>query len=459
MRVAIYTRVSTEEQAIHGISLQAQETALKEYADKHHMTVTDVYTDEGYSATTLDRPSLTRLLEDAKKGKFEKLIFTKLDRLTRGVKNYYRIMEVLQENNIDWKTILEDYDSSTASGRLHINIMLSVAENESAVIKERINFVFRDKVRRGEVLSGSKIFGYDIVNKKYAINEEEAEIVRFAFDEYLRTGNLSHVTRAANANFELKTTKRIITSVLDRKLYRGVYMYKGEEIDNFAPVIIPKEIFEKAQAMRKVTARQKKPNTINPFSRLVKCHKNKCIYIERHDPRYHNGLAYTYLRCWGTKCPYLHNKECTPMKNVRFEVFEEKVLDELIKVLSDSYALTPQVNKSDSETEIKKINAKITTLKSKLSRLQDLYIDGMIEKDKYIDKHNSIKIGIKQLEDRRADLSVDVFVPDPEVMKVITNGDIKDVYKAMTEEQKRIFWVNAVSGIKVDKDWNPSIIF
>lgn len=461
MRVAIYTRVSTEEQAIHGISLQAQETALKEYADKHHMTVTDVYTDEGYSATTLDRPSLTRLLEDARKGKFEKLIFTKLDRLTRGVKNYYRIMEVLQENNIDWKTILEDYDSSTASGRLHINIMLSVAENESAVIKERINFVFQDKVRRKEVISGKKIIGYDIVDKHYAINEDEAELVRFIFEDYARTGNLKQTERNVYIRYRREDMNVwSITRILDRKLYTGIYEYRGEVIEDFAPAIISLDTYEHVQDIRKVTSRQKKRTNLNPFSRIVKCPYGRCIGIDRHIEKRKNRKSYTYMRCGSGSCNEIKKGKCnSPMSSLKYEVFEEKVIDALIDYLDNSYTLNPHENDSKSDDEVKRVSNMITSLKGKLSRLQDLYIDGMIEKDKYTDRYNSIKLEIKQLEERKAELSSHKSKLDSETLKVLRDCDIKDVYMNMTDEQKRTFWINAVTVIKVDKDWNISIIF
>lgn len=461
MRVAIYTRVSTEEQAIHGISLQAQETALKEYADKHHMTVTDVYTDEGYSATTLDRPGLTRLLEDAKKGKFEKLIFTKLDRLTRGVKNYYRIMEVLQENNIDWKTILEDYDSSTASGRLHINIMLSVAENESAVIKERINFVFRDKVRRKEVISGKKIIGYDIVDKHYTINEDEAELVRFIFEDYARTGNLKQTERNVYIRYRREDMNVwSITRILDRKLYTGIYEYRGEVIEDFAPAIISLDAYEHVQDIRKVTSRQKKRTNLNPFSRIVKCPYGRCIGIDRHIEKRKNRKSYTYMRCGSGSCNEIKKGKCSsPMSSLKYEVFEEKVIDALIDYLDNSYTLNPHENDSKSDDEVKRVSNMITSLKGKLSRLQDLYIDGMIGKDKYTDRYNSIKLEIKQLEERKAELSSHKSKLDSETLKVLRDCDIKDVYMNMTDEQKRTFWINAVTVIKVDKDWNISIIF
>lgn len=165
LRVALYIRVSTDEQAIHGESIATQRDALTFYAKSNNMNIIDYYIDEGYTATNLKRPNFQRLLNDVKENKIDMILFTKIDRWSRGVRNYYKIQDILDANKVNWKTIFEDYDTSTASGRLHINIMLSVAENESAQTSERIKAVFKNKLAKGEVCSGKIPRGYKIENK------------------------------------------------------------------------------------------------------------------------------------------------------------------------------------------------------------------------------------------------------------------------------------------------------
>lgn len=142
-RVALYIRVSTEEQVLHGDSIRTQTEALEQYSKDNNFIIVDKYIDEGYSATNLKRPNLKRMIEDVKNNKIDLVMITKIDRLSRGVKNYYKIMETLEKHKCDWKTILEDYDSSTAAGRLHINIMLSVAENEEDRLLKELNLFFK----------------------------------------------------------------------------------------------------------------------------------------------------------------------------------------------------------------------------------------------------------------------------------------------------------------------------
>lgn len=174
----LYGRVSSDEQALYGDSLRTQIDELRKWAKTNNFEILDEYVDDGYSARELNRPELRRLLNDVKQYDVDFILFTKIDRWSRGVRNYYKLQDVLEENGVDWKTIFEEYDTTTTAGRLHINMMLTIAENESNVTSDRIKVVFKNKVARGEVLTGAKRFGYNIVNKKLALNETECEIVR-----------------------------------------------------------------------------------------------------------------------------------------------------------------------------------------------------------------------------------------------------------------------------------------
>ena len=116
-RVFLYVRVSTEEQAIHGLSIEAQSASLKEWAKRGGYRIVDTYIDAGISARkpASKRPELQRLLEDIRAGKGDLVVFTKLDRWFRNISEYYKVQEVLEKHRVDWKTIQEDYDTTTAA--------------------------------------------------------------------------------------------------------------------------------------------------------------------------------------------------------------------------------------------------------------------------------------------------------------------------------------------------------
>lgn len=151
MRAALYIRVSTEEQARHGLSLAEQKESLERYAEAHEMEVVGIYEDAGISARKpyKKRPALLRLLEDCKSGKIDTILFIKLDRWFRNVAGYYDVQTQLDKYGVTWQATKEDYETRTASGRLKVNIMLSVAQDEADRTSERIKFINEGKKAKG----------------------------------------------------------------------------------------------------------------------------------------------------------------------------------------------------------------------------------------------------------------------------------------------------------------------
>ena len=248
--VALYIRVSTEEQAINGDSLRTQREALTKFALANHYHIYGIYEDDGFSATNLNRPALQRLLEDVRKNKINRILLTKLDRLSRGVRNYYKVLDVLDAHCVFWQTIFEKYDSSTASGRLHINIMLSVAENESAQTSERIRSVFNNKIHQKEIISGKIPIGYKKEEKKLVVDEDKKALVIDAFNFYLKSGSvyktfeyLSMRTRpplcckSLHVSFRMSLTRNPHRQ-LNRKACLMISCRHGVAISNFNSSIV-----------------------------------------------------------------------------------------------------------------------------------------------------------------------------------------------------------------------------
>lgn len=140
LRVALYPRVSTEEQFLRGYSLQTQEEVLTQYAHDHGYKIVGVYRDEGHSARkpALKRKVMQELLADVQAGKIDRRLFIKLDRWFRNVREYHKIQEILEANNVTWQATMEDYNTATADGRLKVNICfplrkMSLTEPASAL--------------------------------------------------------------------------------------------------------------------------------------------------------------------------------------------------------------------------------------------------------------------------------------------------------------------------------------
>ena len=189
--VAAYIRVSTTEQKLHGLSLDAQKMKLKEYAKKHDMKIVAWYMDEGVSGRKLirKRPELQRLIHDAQKGEFERIIFIKLDRFFRSVAEYHECMKQIAP--VVWSTTEEDYDLTTANGRMLVNMKLTIAEMEADQTGERIKIVNEYKTSTGQPLTGSQPFGWMIAKdtetgrKKIVKDPDEAPILEDVLQYYL----------------------------------------------------------------------------------------------------------------------------------------------------------------------------------------------------------------------------------------------------------------------------------
>lgn len=186
-RAALYIRVSTEEQAMHGLSLTAQRETLERYVGDNGLKLAGIYVDEGITARKKykNRAAFMRMLDDVRADRIDLILFIKLDRWFRNIADYYEVQKILDAHNVRWIATEEDYDTTTANGRLHLNIKLSIAQDESDRTSERIKFVFDSKVKRGEVISGKTPLGYRIEGKRLVPDEETAPIARDIFDRYL----------------------------------------------------------------------------------------------------------------------------------------------------------------------------------------------------------------------------------------------------------------------------------
>ena len=241
-RAALYARVSTEEQAMHGVSLDAQKERLLQYAEENGLTVVDLYVDEGISARKryTRRPEFMRMLEDVKQGKIDVILFVKLDRWFRNIADYYEVQSILDRYKVQWIATEEEYDTTTANGRLALNIKLAIAQDESDRTSERIKFVFSNMVKEGRVITGKTPIGYKIENKHLVIDEETAPLAKDVFETYNNTRSMRETSRLIldkyGKSIDLKSMKTLLTN--------PIYIGTGYGIPNWCPALIDEKTFE-----------------------------------------------------------------------------------------------------------------------------------------------------------------------------------------------------------------------
>jgi DNA invertase Pin-like site-specific DNA recombinase len=210
LRCAIYTRKSSEEGLdMEFNSLDAQREACEAYVASQKaegwVLVPDRHDDGGYSGGTLERPALQRLLTDIEAGRVDTVVVYKIDRLSRSLMDFAKLVEVFDRNNVTFVSITQAFNTTTSMGRLTLNILLSFAQFEREVIGERIRDKFAASRKKGMWMGGFVPLGYDIKDRKLVINEAEAATVRKLFQQFLRVGSVTKMVVALRS--EGMTTK------------------------------------------------------------------------------------------------------------------------------------------------------------------------------------------------------------------------------------------------------------
>lgn len=275
-RIAIYIRVSTLDQTKEGYSLEAQEKTLRKWCDDRKYEVFDLYADKGISGKDIEhRPDMNRLLNDAKDGKFDIVLFWALSRFTRSVSDLYSAMEKFQKWNVDMVSCTEAFDTSTPMGRAMIGIVGVFAQLERELTSERVSAAMSERASQGK-RTCSEILGYDLDGKdSFKINEKEAEYVRFCFAEYLLRKNLLEVAHEANKRgFRGKRgkipTAWSVQKILTRTQYCGFNTFLGKIYKGNYESIVDVETFNKVSTLLKRQGKAIGRRRIEPLVKVDK---------------------------------------------------------------------------------------------------------------------------------------------------------------------------------------------
>lgn len=253
LRVAIYIRVSTLDQAREGYSLSAQKHALKSLCDSLGYTVINIYEDAGISGKNIDqRPAMLELLKDSDDGLFDLVLVWALSRLTRSVSDLYMIWGRLQKHDIDIRSYTEPFDTSTPIGRAMMGIVGVFAQMERELTAERVRSAMAERAAQGK-RTCNEVLGYDLSGSdSFIINPKEAERVRFIFNQYMLYKNYSTVASLCEVNgYKGKRGRTFkaehIKTILSRPIYAGYNSFCGEIYKGDYEPIIPIKVWNEVQ--------------------------------------------------------------------------------------------------------------------------------------------------------------------------------------------------------------------
>lgn len=233
MRAALYIRVSTDEQAREGFSIDAQKRKLLAYAESQDWEVVSVLIDDGYSAKDLNRPAMQELLVKVQNEEIDVVLVFKLDRLTRSVRDLYALLDEFSRHDVGFRSAQEQFDTTTTMGRAMLGILGIFAQWERETIAERVRFGMEQKVREGKWPGGRLPFGYD---SKGNLIPEEAEIIRLVRELYMKE-NLSYLKIAERLNYEgnlrrgYEWTRNTVALTLENPFYAGIIRF-GSKMKN-----------------------------------------------------------------------------------------------------------------------------------------------------------------------------------------------------------------------------------
>ena len=259
LRCAVYTRKSSEEGLdMEFNSLDAQREACEAYVASQRpegwILVPDRYDDGGISGATLERPALKRLLRDIEAGLVDVVVVYKIDRLSRSLMDFSKLVDVFDANNVTFVSVTQSFSTTTSMGRLTLNILLSFAQFEREVIGERIRDKFAASRRKGMWMGGYVPLGYRLENRKLLVEENEAATVRMIFERFLTIGSATTLARTLHAEgVTMRNGRQIdkgyLYKLLNNRIYVGDAVHKGTAYPGEHSAIISEELWDKVHSI------------------------------------------------------------------------------------------------------------------------------------------------------------------------------------------------------------------
>jgi site-specific DNA recombinase len=280
LRCAVYTRKSSEEGLdMEFNSLDAQRESCEAYVASQRaegwVCMRERYDDGGFSGGTLDRPGLKTLLEDVEAGLVDVIVVYKIDRLSRSLMDFAKLVEAFDRNNVTFVSVTQAFNTTTSMGRLTLNILLSFAQFEREVTGERIRDKFAASRAKGMWMGGFVPMGYDVVDRKLVINEAEAAAVRHMFQRFVELGSATLLTRELVAKETLNKRgkpidKGFLYKLFRNRLYIGEAVHKGTSYPGEHQAIIDQPLWDQVHAILQESPRQRAANTRTQTPALLK---------------------------------------------------------------------------------------------------------------------------------------------------------------------------------------------
>ena len=499
IRVAIYSRVSTIEQAEEGYSIDEQERLLIEWCNKMDYEVYKCYADRGISGKDIKgRPSLKELLSEAEEKKFDMVLSWKINRISRKLEDVLKIVNLLENNNISFKSYSEPFETNTPAGKMQFQMMALIGEFERGTIAQNVKMGMCAKARAGE-WCGGRVLGYDLVQMekqlgakrtktKLVINEREAESIRLIFNEYANGKGYKAITNKLNKlGYKTKNGNDFsvgsIREILTNPVYIGKVRYNVRQnwsekrrrninsnpiiTDGIHEAIIDENLWYKVQAI--LESKKGKPARIYdgeyPLTGILKCPKcGAGMVIMRTTNTLKDGTKkrIQYYACgnWKNKGVAVCNSN-----SIRVDKANEYVFNKLSELLSNDKmvkSIVKNVNKerrskiNPAKKELERIDRELEKIERKKNKLFEGYEEELISKEEFKERKDELNKRAKSLQGEKEPLIVtlsdDISEEIPyEFIKSILENFSKILAESATREQQKKLLHMIISEITINE--------
>ena len=469
IRCAIYTRKSTEEGLDQDFnSLDAQREAAEAFIASQRaegwVCLPEHYDDGGFTGGNMDRPALKRLMADIEDGQIDCVIVYKVDRMSRSLLDFSRIMGALEERGVSFVSVTQQFNTTSSMGRLTLNILLSFAQFERELISERT----RDKIaatrRKGKWSGGRPVLGFDVDpgGGRLLVNEDEAARVRAIFELYQEQGSLIATIREmdargwTNKRWTTKAGREIggrpynkhsLHSLLTNVLYLGKVTYKGEIYEGEQPALVSEEAFQAVHQLLKRNGATGGREVRNRFGAVLKgllnCAPCSAAMVPTHTTK--GDRRYRYYVCSSAQKRGWHT---CPSKSIPAQEIERFVVDQIRDIGKDPELIAETIREVHRETTAKTNELKreerlalrdLEKTGGEIRKLSGLLGSEMSATARLADLQERVQRGEERLTQIRGELQrLDQDLPDGEgVALALTSFD--EVWEMLTpREQARI---------------------
>lgn len=394
MRVALYPRVSTTEQATEGYSIGEQIERLTKFCEAKGWTIYKTYTDAGYTGANLDRPGLQEMIKDSEEGKFDMVLVYKLDRLSRSQKDVlYLVEDVFDEHGVYFSSMTENFDTSSPFGKAMLGILAVFAQLEREQIKERMTMGKHARAKEGKWNGGRNIpigYNYDKDKDQFVINDYEAMQYIELVDLFLKGKAFREIESIfAERGYAHKHgvwMPKTMRSVLRSKMYLGYLKYNGQWYKAEHPALIDEDTYDRVVKLLDQRAEQYKQTggkagvVTTYLGGLLYCKKCGAKYgKDNNGRRDKNGNKNHKYVCYSRSKKMKSLIKDTNCKNKNWKLAD---LDNIVLGEIKKLALNPElvhktqeerIEKSDAAEQIKILKKEIKKIDTQISRFMDLY--------------------------------------------------------------------------------------